>query len=183
LREATADPAPLRWGGRHLGRAAILVLLTAGAAAALPWSPVRNLLSPRSSATTEESAVATGAEEAPTAASSDQPAGIAVALEDGSVHVVVRGAAPGSELSMVWTDQSSARLTAPPGSRFTYASGRVEVDASRGAVLIELPRSASAVSLDVDGQPYLRGSPSALDVPGPVVEQTDETIRFRVDDR
>ena len=39
-----------RWSGWHLGRAAALLLLSAGAAAALPGSPIRNILIPSRSA-------------------------------------------------------------------------------------------------------------------------------------
>jgi len=96
------------------------------------------------------------------------------------VHVIVRGATTGSEVLVTWTDEAVASVSAAPGSRFTYAAGRVEVDASRGAVRVELPRAATRVSLEVDGDLYLSGSPSALEVGGASVERTRESIRFRV---
>jgi hypothetical protein len=112
-----------------------------------------------------------------------QSAGISVAIPDGRVHVVVRGAAPGSIVSVVWTDQAVASLSAAAGSRFTYASGRIEVDASRGSVDLELPRGAEQVSLEVDGRLYLTGSPERPEVLGPAIERSGEAIRFSVVER
>lgn len=184
LRPAGSGPAPREWGSRHLGRAAALLLLTAAAAAALPWSPVRDLWRPSAPTQATDPSTAPSVAETPMATTRDATsAGITVAISDGVVHVVVRGAAPGSEVSVQWTDQRTASLTAPPGSRFTYSSGRVEVDASRGSVGIELPRDARLVSLEVDGDLYLTGSADALEVLGPAFERTDESVRFRVDDR
>jgi len=105
-----------------------------------------------------------------------------VAVVDSSVHVVIRGADPGTDLSVTWSDQSSARVVAPAGSRFTYSAGRIEVDTSRGAIRIELPRTAGDVSVEVDGQLYLQGSPVSLQIMGPMVARTDTTIRFQVGD-
>jgi hypothetical protein len=182
---ASAAPAH-GWGGRHLGRAAALLLVTAGAAAALPWSPVRSLWSPPWSEPAAEApetpAAVVTRPEAPAEVVANEP-GITVAVQDGVVQVVVRGAAVGSHVTVSWSDQPTARLTAPSGSRFTYAAGRVEVDASRGDVGVDLPKDASRVSLEVDGQLYLSGSPSALEVPGPAVERSDDAIRFRVVER
>lgn len=180
----TEEKRPSRsFGARHLGRAAALLLLSAGAAAALPGSPLRSLWRPAASPeAVEEAPVAATADAPTTLAVGPADVGITVAVADGLVQVVVRGATPGTEVSVSWSDQSSARITAPPGSRFTYAAGRVEVDASRGAIHIELPRRAGEVSLEVDGRLYLEGSPDALAVPGPAVELTDDAIRFLVDE-
>jgi hypothetical protein len=173
-----------RWGGRHLGRAAAMLLIAGGAAAALPGSPVTSLWNPPPSTSPEPLPAGSEVVETPRTPFADPaPAGIAVGVEDGFVLVVVRGADPGTELSVTWTDQPSARLNAPPGSRFTYSAGRVEVDASRGPLHIELPRNAGRVSLQVDGRSYLTGSFAALELPGPVTARTDDLIRFRVDDR
>jgi hypothetical protein len=185
LRSTGNGPAPIRAQGRHLGRAAALLLVTAAAAAAaaLPGSPVRNLWSPTAPTSIVDPAPSPSGTEALSPASSPTPAGITVSIQDGSVHVSVRGAAIGSEISVVWTDESTASVTAPAGSRFTYSSGRVEVDASRGSVGLELPREARLVSLDVDGHLYLTGSANALEVPGPAFERTSGSLRFRVDER
>lgn len=176
------------WSGTHLGRAAGLLLVTAGAAAAaLPGSPLRSFWvpsgppEPAPGATVQDAATETGAAEHRASFSGEDGTGIAVAVTDGSVHVIVRGADPGTDLAVTWTQQSSARVIAPAGSRFTYAAGRIEVDASRGDIRVELPRDAGEVSLEVDGRLYLQGSSVALQVFGPMVERTADTIRFRVD--
>jgi hypothetical protein len=180
-RLGAGERAHRRWGGRHLGRAAALLLVTAGAAAALPWSPVRSLLRP--AATPDVTASPSESPSAPATGPTRAPAesGIAVAVPDGFVQVVVRGADPGTELAVTWSEQAVARLSAPPGSRFTYAAGRIEVDASRGAIQVELPRGARRVSLEVDGRLYLSGSSSGLDVLGPAVDRSADSIRFRVE--
>jgi hypothetical protein len=175
--------APRTSAGKHLRRAAALLLVTAAAAAALPWSPVRSLWNPPAPAVNVDAPTETPVEstqESP--AGNPSSAGITVAVLDGFVEVLVRGAAPGSEVAVTWTDEPTASLTAAPGSRFTYASGRAEVDASRGDVRIELPQDAR-VSLQVDGDLYLTGSRSTLEVLGPALERTAETIRFRVTER
>jgi hypothetical protein len=156
-----------------------LLLVTAGAAAALPWSPVRAFWRPDDRAREPEASVASPARgDAPESGPTET--GIAVALPDGFVHVVVRGADAGTILEVTWSDEDAARLTAPAGSRFTYAAGRVEVDAARGRVGVELPRAATHVSLEVDGRLYLSGSPAAPEVLGPAVERTEDGIRFSV---
>jgi hypothetical protein len=173
-----------RWGGWHLGRAAALLLVTAGAAAALPGSPLRSLWSPPPAETDPAGELPTlGAPQGPGADARsplDDP-GIAVAVPDGFVHVVVRGADPGTEMWVVWRSEPSARVIAPPGSRFTYAAGRVEVDASRGAIRVELPSGVEEVSLEVDGQIFLQGRPQSLSVFGPAVERSQDSILFLVD--
>ena len=174
------------WSGRHLGRAAALLLVTAGAAAALPGSPLRSLWLPfgpsASEAAVEEMVPRTAPGETGASFLDDDGVGIAVAVVDSSVSVVIRGADPGTDLSVTWTNQSSARVVAPTGSRFTYSAGRIEVDTSRGAIRIELPRNAGDVSVEVDGRLYLRGSPLSLQITGPMVDRTDDSIRFQVDD-
>lgn len=190
--EATAAKAGVRarlgstrrprwaWGSGHLGRAAALLLVTAGAAAALPWSPVRTLWWPAGPEPEPAAGAATPTEAASPGARSAET-GIAVPVSDGFVQVVVRGADPGTVLEVTWSDQDAARLAAPAGSRFTYAAGRVEVDASRGRLAVELPRGATRVSLEVDGRLYLSGSPTSPEVLAPAIERNEDGIRFSVE--
>lgn len=163
----------LRW---HLGRAAAILLLTAGAAFALPWSPVREWWAGPSAdpnPTAEPTGTVATAQGLPAA-------GIAVALPDGRIAVIVRGAEPGSAIDVVWAAGATASISAPPGSAFSYADGRVEVDAAAGPILVELPRAAAFASLEVDGRIFLERSGERLDVPGPAIERTDESIQFLV---
>ncbi len=64
----------------------------------------------------------------------------------------------------------TARITAPAGSRFTYGDGRAEVVPAPGDVIVELPRSASATTVDVDGATYLSGSAQRPVTSGHVID-------------
>ncbi|MDP2958152.1 MAG: hypothetical protein Q8N53_17120 [Longimicrobiales bacterium] len=168
-----------------LSRAAGLVLLAAAGASALPGSPVRSWM---------ERWVAPPAEEAVTPASAPitEPAAAAVEAEEAGVRLpvsgsglslVLRGAAPETEIRVTWIAASEAALFAPVGSRFTSAAGRVEALLVPGTVRVELPRGAVPVSLEVNGRILLRNTPAGLEVSGPVVERTDAGITFRVPPR
>lgn len=161
-----------------LGKAAALVLLAAGAASALPGSPLRNWWSPTTEPTPASSP--TG----PSVAAQDAPVGgIAVPVDDGRIAVIVRGVAAGTSLEVVWGDEASARVSAPAGSDFTYAGGRAEVDVAAGPVRVELPRGAQLATLEVDGVEYVRRSGAFVDVAGPAVERTDARILFVAPER
>jgi hypothetical protein len=174
-RTRRAAPAWRRW---PLGRAAILVLASAGAVSALTWTPLRSLWAP--ARTAPEPAPATVALPATAEGLAREPttSGIAVPVPDGRIEVIVRGMTPGSVLEVAWIGEAAARVVAPTGSDFTYADGRIEVDAAAGGLRIELPRAASAASLDVDGRPYVERSAAGVVVHVPVVERTDDVIRF-----
>lgn len=167
---------PGGWWRGHLGRAAALLVLTAGAASALPWSPIRHWWTGAPS-----TASPTGAAVETTAAPQGSPvAGISVGVPDGRITVVVSGAEPGTVIELRWVDRATARVSAPSGSGFTYADGRAEVEAAPGLIEVELPRAAEAASLVVDGRLFLERVGARLDVPGPAVERTDTSIRFVV---
>jgi len=173
--DATREAGARRrtWTG-HLGRAAAILLLAAGAVWALPGSPLRTFW--RNDAGEDAPALA----HTSTSGQSAEPSGITVPVPDGRIRVVVREAMPGSELSIVWGDAATARITAPAGSRFTYGSGQAEVVPGPGDVTVELPRSATATSVDVNGSTYLSGSAERPVTSGPVIETTAGRIRFRV---
>lgn len=177
-RAARTVPAWRHW---PLGRAAMILLASAGAASALTWSPLRSLWPPPPSAP-EPAAVAAPA---PTLAPPQEttPSGIAVPVSDGRIEVIVRGAAPGSALEVAWSREAIARIVAAPGSVFTYADGRVEVDAAAGGLRVELPRAASAATVEVDGLVYVQRSAAGVVVLKPAVERTDDLIRFVVPER
>jgi hypothetical protein len=158
-----------------LGRAAAVLLVTAGAAAALPWSPIspwrpESVPAPEPAATTQAAPV----EVAETTAS------VAVDVADG-IEIVVRNASGGSALELVWRDDAEARVAAPRGSSFALGTGRVEVDASAGAIRIEAPRDAQ-IALSVNGRTYLERSAQGLTVSEPAAEVTDAGVRFLVRD-
>lgn len=177
---ARLDGAPERnptgtLGVSHFGRAAAVLLLAAGAAtAALPGSPVRAWLRSGPDPTTVGAAAT--AQEA-------HEGGIVVSVPDGRIDVVLTGVQAGSRLDVVWRDAATARISAAAGSSFSYAEGRAEARVSSGPVRIELPRYAPIVSISVDGRTYLRRSSSGLELLAPVVQQSDDLIRFVVRER
>ena len=163
------------WWRRHLGRAAAILVLTAGAASALPWSPVRQWWEAGQVETASAPGPGGTAEQA--AASMT---GISVAVPQGRIAVVVRGAQPGTVIEVDWVERATARVSAPTGSGFTYADGRAEVEAAPGAIHVELPRDASFALLEVDGRVFLERSAEGLAVPGPAVESSEAGLRFVV---
>jgi hypothetical protein len=164
------------WWRGHLGRAAALLVVTAGAASALPWSPVREWWAGSSA----EPVPASGPTGALTTAQGSPEASISVAVPEGGIAVLVRGAEPGSLIEVAWGPDAVATVSAPHGSEFSYADGRVEVDATPGPVRVELPGSPGLASLEVGGRLFLARAGTRLDVQGPVDERTDAGIRFLV---
>jgi len=160
-----------------IGRAAAILLVTAGAAAALPWSPLARWWSTPSTVTSVTPTTTPAGSVASTAGPAT--ASIAVDVVD-EIQVLVIGASEGATIDVVWTDAGPARVTAPSGSRFTLATGRVEVRAVEGTVSIELPRAARA-SLVVNGRAYVEPSPTGTTtIVEPAAEVADDRIRFLV---
>ncbi|MGE0157881.1 MAG: hypothetical protein AB7T31_00640 [Gemmatimonadales bacterium] len=162
-----------------VGRAAAILLVTAGAAAALPWSP----LSPWRPETSGPPAPPTTPTAQPAAQeeAAAEAASISVDVADG-IEIVVRGAAPGTVLDVAWQDEASARIVAPRGSSFALAAGRLEVEAGTGGIRIEAPRGAR-LSLSVNGLTFLERSPDGLSVAEPAAEVTEAGVRFLVRER
>jgi hypothetical protein len=94
--------------------------------------------------------------------------------------VVLRDAAPGTEIRVTWIPGREAALFAPGGSRFTSGQGRLEASLAPGPVRVEIQRGASPLSLEVDGSVLLRGTPGGLEVRGDVVERSADGITFVV---
>jgi hypothetical protein len=166
-------------GWPALGKAAALVVLAAGAASALPGSPLRTWWEERDG-TPVPLAEPTGPSAAP---QEGLVGGIAVPLDAGRIAVIVRGAAPGTRVRVEWVERLTASVSAPAGSGFTYGGGRAEVDAAPGALRIELPRTAGYATLEVNGVEYVRRSDEQLDVTGPVTERSDAGVSFIVPER
>jgi hypothetical protein len=160
------------WMPAHMGRAAAVLLVAAGAVWALPGSPVRQWIAGDEAGPPEGAVVRTGPEQ------EAQSAGVTVPLASTGIRVVVSTLGPLDRLEVVWVDGGSARVDAPPGSRFSYAEGRVEALVAGGPVRIELPRSGAPVTLEVDGTPYLTRTGDVVEVTGPVGERTDARILF-----
>lgn len=159
-----------------IGRAAAILLLTAGAVAALPWSPI----SPWRTAPTTPTSTPTAIPESPTPAAAAAAASVTVDVTD-RIDIVVRSAAAGSAIEVVWRDDTAASVAAPEGSSFALGSGRVEVDASAGAIHIEAPRGAD-LAVTVNGRTFLERTAAGLTVVEPAASVTDEGVRFLVRD-
>lgn len=159
------------WRPAHLGRAAAVLLVAAGAVAALPGSPVRQWIS-------DPVVTDIPAEVEETVAQEAEPSAVTVPVEPEGLQILVSSLGPLSELEVVWIGGAAARVEAPAGSRFTYASGRVEALVAGGRVRVELPRTGGPLQLEVDGTPYLTRSADQLRVEGPVGDRSDERILF-----
>lgn len=160
------------WRPAHMGRAAAVLLLAAGAVSALPGSPVRQWIAgPDDVDSTADLAGAPEVQEA-------EPAGVTVPVPDTGLRVLLSSLGPLAELEVVWIGGAAARLEAPSGSRFTYAEGRVEALVAGGPVRIELPREGPPVSVEVDGAPYVSRAGEEVRVDGPVGERSDTRILF-----
>lgn len=159
------------WRPAHLGRAAAVLLVAAGAVAALPGSPVREWIA--------EPVVTPSLDQTESAAPQEaEPSAVTVPVEMDGLQILVSSLGPLAALEVVWIDGAAARVEAPAGSRFTYASGRVEALVAGGAVRVELPRDGGPLQLEVDGTRYLTRSGSQLSVEGPVGDRSDERILF-----
>jgi hypothetical protein len=157
-----------------IGRAAAILLVTAGAAAALPWSPI----SPwRRTSAPPVSVPITTIQPAPQA-DADATASVTVDVAE-RIEISVTTASGGSELVIVWRDGTSARVAAPRGSSFVLGASRVEVAATEGPIRIEAPRGAG-LAVVVNGRTYLERTPAGLTVSEPAAEVSDESVRFLV---
>jgi hypothetical protein len=178
-RQREADRRPRRPFHTHLGRAAGVLLLAAGAAYALPGSPLRGWLETDETTNVTPSAAAVEGTAAPAGEASDRSE-IEVPLTEGRIRVVLTGAAPGSEVDLVWTDGASARIAAGPDASYEVGVGRAEVDVGVAPVRLEIPRFAAIVLLDVNGRTYLRREGGALEVLVSPAERSEAGIRFTV---
>ena len=164
-----------------LSRAAGILLVTAAGLSALPGSPVRNWIA--GAGGDDEPTVAPLAETAPTAAAEmAEEAGVRLPVTAGPLAVVLRDAAPGTEIQVRWVPGGEAAVFARAGSRFTSGQGRMEAQGLDGVVRVELPRSIVPVSLEVNGRILLRSTAEGVDVSGPVVERSSESVTFRIPD-
>ena len=179
-RDRTAIARRARFGRRALSRAAILLLVASGAAAAVvPGSPFRELI---------ERLTAGGAEPAMVevpARTVDQS--ITVTPIDGRVSVSVRRFADGSTIRVrfgsgpdvrarLLSGLSGARFSVGPGSLFVVGTGVSTV----GDILIELPRGLISATVDLDGKRALVASPDGLRRSGDPSGAPEDEVVLRV---
>lgn len=177
---ASLAPAPSRGALRGLSRAAgILLVAAGGAAAALPGSPVRSWISAVVSSRGADPAMLAEPEAATEAATEAETAGVRLGATTGALRIVLRSLAPGEDLRVQWVPGAEAAVFAPLGSRFATGRGWVEADLAPGAVRVELPAGSQPVTLEVDGIAYLRRDVAGLELPGPVASRAGGEVVFR----
>ena len=155
-----------------LGKAATFLLLATGALSALPGSPLREFISGRESRAPAPSALA------PTV--SVEPVGMRMLVEDGPVVVELEQVPSGTSIEIQWLSGPAVTVRAARGSSFASAEGLLRATITGGPVTIELPESASEVSLSVNGRTYMQRSSGSESVSGPVDKRGADRIRFIV---
>ncbi|MDP2470589.1 MAG: zf-HC2 domain-containing protein [Candidatus Palauibacterales bacterium] len=197
-----ADPGPLPFAaalpvGRHrlrftgwtLARAAGLVLVAAGAAAALvPGSPVRDWfegLSRSGPPVGGVPAVRTPDAEAPAeAARGSSVSAVSVEPVEGGVTVSLHGFDPSSNVHVRLTDAGRATVRvedAPESPRYVTAPGMLEVIGAReGEIWVELPRSVRDAVVLVDGEAAVRIEGGRLVILWPVLDSLRGDVVFRI---
>jgi hypothetical protein len=173
---------PLPWA------ASIALLLTAGAASALPGSPVRGwllqgweaLVGSHSQVLDAETGTAVHSEAVVTPEASDPvETGASILAGDEGVELWIRGLPPGADLRVVWVDGNMAGIFAGEGTRFRTEPGRLEAEAPPGTVRVEIPRSLSRVVVGVDGKVLVRVSGDEVDILGPIQRRTPMEVVLR----
>ena len=179
----------LRKTGWSFARAAGLVLVAAGAAAALvPGSPLRawleSALAPVAPATVDAPESASAGPEAGIATAA--PTAISVDLRDGELSVSLRGFGPSSNVHVRLTDASRASVrveSAAASPRFVTGPGTLEVIGSgEGEIWVELPRSASVGAVLVDGDTAVRLEGGRLVILWPKADSLRGEAVFRIGD-
>jgi len=186
LRMETETRGPGAKLRRNLPRAAsFVILLTAGAAAALPGSPVRRWVTRGWEAVSgpEELVTAPAPEHDEVKGAEGAPAGtgmvgatIPVSAEGLELHL--RGLGAGASLRILFVEGSQAGIFAGEGTRFRSEAGRLVASSPPGDVTMEIPLQAPRVSVVVNGETYLRKTEGGLELLGPVRARTPTEIRF-----
>lgn len=182
-RRTPAPPSARRIPGRRLAQAAILVLLLAGAAsAAIPGSPVRDLLTGLfgPDAGPGEAALPTSVEAPEDRADpAGEEASVRVAPRDGRVRVELTGLPRGAEVRVVLVSGPRAAVYGPAGTEWETGTGWVRAELPGGPVRVELPRDVGAADLLVDGRVYMFKRGDRMDLRVPAADSSATEIRFR----
>lgn len=153
--------------------AALVLLLAAGASAAVPGSPIRSWL---------DSAFADGEGARPAVAATATVAdevGVRVAPADGRLVVVLSATASDDLLEIRLVDTDRGGVFAGMGTRFQSGEGRIEADATSGAVRVEIPRSARVATVRVGGVVYFEKRGERIELPGPEPVLAGDVYRFQ----
>jgi hypothetical protein len=165
--------------------ASIAVLLTAGAAAALPGSPVREWIwggSGGSSGSNQEPATVSGppSEESPSAFAPETPGlvGASLPVKEGRMTIRIEEVKEGAEITVQLVAGDQVGIYSGEGTRFRTGIRLVEARGAPGNLRVELPQGSGECEIVVEGQVYLRQVGGELEVLGPVQSQTPSEIRF-----
>ncbi len=157
------------WTLRWLGRAAVLVLIGAGALSALP-GPFNGWI-PR--------VFTGGAPPAPPPTSAPElPGQVGGRMEVVSGPVVVRleNVVPGTVIDVRQVAGGAVGVLAATGSEFSYGSGEVRAAVVAGPVTVELPDGVVPATLIVNGLSYLVVDAAGMEVTGPATTAAGETL-------
>ena len=186
---STARGRKLRYTGWSLARAAGLILVATGAAAALvPGSPVREWL--ESFGDGDETVVVAPAESVTDMAagadvsSTAGPTAISVEPRAGELVISLQGFGRDSNVHVRLTDarRASVRVEgSPEAPRFVTGPGTLEViGATEGEIWVELPRSVRDAVVEVDGEAAVRIEDGRLVILWPVMDSLRGDVVFRI---
>lgn len=137
-------------GTAFIKAAGLVLLLAAGASAAVPGSPVRNWI--RTTLVSREKPAA--------ANRADTMSGVSILPANGHVEVAISRAAKGTRLRVRVVDGPRASVTVPEARKlpqFRTAPGRIDVVEPADEVLIDMPKTATEIEVTVNGDPYVVG--------------------------
>ena len=164
------------WTIRWLGRAAVLVLIGAGALSALP-GPFNGWI-PR--------VFSEGAPPAPpTSPGPELPGQVGGRMEVLAGPVVVRleNVVPGTVIDVRRVADRAVGVLAATGSEFSYGGGEVRASIVAGPVAVELPDGVVPATLIVNGDVYLVVDAAGVEVAGPTgVADGGSLVTFQVPD-
>jgi len=169
---------------RKLPRAAsFAILLSVGAAAALPGSPVRQWVLQEWVALFGDGPVTTlpspeAVDALPAGAQNPELVGATLPLTDGGVELRIEGLVEGAEIRVLLTEGDRVGIFAGKGTGFRTEAGLLEARGAPGGITVELPRDAPLMELLVDGVVFLRKRAGEMELLGPVKSRTPSEIRF-----
>lgn len=176
--------SPWRHVRRNLPRAAsFAVLLTAGAAAALPGSPLRRWAAQgweSISGSSAAPALPAEGDPSPSIEGSGSQGVVGATLPVSGQEIEIRVEMPGGEgaLWVILVEGTRAGIFAGEGTRFRTEEALLEARGARGEVRLEVPLGVSRVVVTVNGEVYLRKTGEELEILGPVTDRTPGEIHF-----
>lgn len=171
---------------RNLPRAAsFAILFTAGAAAALPGSPVRrwvaegwDRLSEREDSTVPVPSPSQAGDRAEGPGARPATVGASTAVGLGGIELQVRDLSESASLRILLVEGSEAAIFAGEGTQFRTEEGRLVASGPPGDVTMEIPAGALRVTVIVNGETYLRKTEGGMEVLRPVRARTPTEIHF-----